>query len=61
MASDKLNKLVRYVDDLKNKLTSPPSAKHASDQASYHEFLRREIASHTVKIESLRMAEPAKK
>lgn len=63
-ANDKLNKLTKYVNDMRSKLSDPVPAKHASKSdggAAYKAFLQREIDTHQRKIDDLRMNEPAKK
>ncbi len=61
MANDKLTRLTRYVDDLKNKLTSPVPQKRAKSPETYKTFLRREIETHSRKIDELKLIEPVKK
>lgn len=58
---DKLNKLIRYVDNLKNRLSEPAPTKRPVNLECYRRFLQREIDSHSKKIDDLRMSEPAKK
>jgi hypothetical protein len=50
---DKLAKLQRYADDVKNKLSSPPSAKHKKDPTAYYEFWQRELTRTQKKIDGI--------
>lgn len=61
MANDKLNRLIRYVDHCKARLTSPPNEKHTQRAHVLYAWLEREIKMHQVKIDALKLSEPVKK
>lgn len=51
MTKDKLNKLIKYQSELKDKLTNPIPEKHKDNPASYKAFLNNELRLVTSKIE----------
>lgn len=61
MANDKLNKLARYVEEIKAKLSSPVPSKHTKSPETYLQFLHKELSYHSKKLEDLRLSEPTKK
>jgi hypothetical protein len=61
MSKEKLQKAVKYAEDLKNKLSSPVSEKHSHSPATYKQFLERELKSVTNKIDSLKLTATDKK
>lgn len=62
MSKEILIKQVRYQTDLKSRLDSKDvPAKHKNREASYREFLSKELKAVTAKVEALKMNEPSKK
>ena len=62
MSKEKVQKLTKYVSDLNNRLSSTTlPAKQVNRPDSYKQFLQKEIKMASVKLESLKMSEPAKK
>jgi hypothetical protein len=59
MSKEKLNKLTRYADGLKERLASPVPEKHAVHPVPYKQFLGRELKATTAKIETLKLVVPA--
>ncbi len=56
MTKEKYNNLIKYVNDLKNKLGGQLPAKHKNRKVAYHQFLNREIEQASKKIEDMRLA-----
>lgn len=54
MNKEKLVNLLKYSEDLKNKLSSPVPAKHINHPESYKLFLKNEIRLADKKITSLK-------
>jgi len=55
-SNDKLNSLLKYAEDTKNRLESEAiPAKHASHPEAYKAYLRRELEVVTRKIDGIRM------
>lgn len=56
VSQDKVLRLIKYVDDLKQKLAGGMfGPKHANAPEVYKAWLKREIDQHTKKIEALRL------
>lgn len=55
MSKEKLAKLIRYSEDLKNRLSSPVPEKHVRHPETYKRFLEREIATTSAKIDDLKL------
>lgn len=55
MRSEKLIRLEGYVQDLKNKLSSPVPSKHEGHSDTYKQYLHREIEQTEKRIESLKL------
>lgn len=55
MSTDKLARLTKYADDLKNRLSSPVPPKHLGAEKEFAQFLNRELDATTKKIESLKL------
>jgi len=55
MNKDKLNSLVKYASQLKDKLEAPTPSKHLHRPEAYKRFLKHEIAIAERKIESLKL------
>ena len=51
---DKIAKLAKYADGLRDKLSSPTPPKHAAREATYREFLRRDLAATQAKLSVLK-------
>jgi len=61
MSKEKLQSLTKYADNVKNKLSSSVPEKHKNRSAEYRQYLERELAASTKKIEALRLLEPSPK
>lgn len=55
MTKEKIANLTRYVESLKNRLSSPTPSKHAAHPASYRQFLEREIQVATKQLEDSKL------
>ena len=54
-SAEKITALQVYVDGLKSRLSSPIPEKHKAAPQPYIDWLNREIAQHTKKLEDLKM------
>ena len=60
MASEKLNSLIQYLENLQRRLAEKIPEKHAHRPNEYHGFLKQEVKRTSLKIEELRLKAPAK-
>jgi hypothetical protein len=58
MTKEKYASLTKYVNDLKNKLTSELPAKHKNRKQQYHNFLNKEIAFTTSQLQQAALDAP---
>lgn len=61
MNNDKLQRLTRYADDLRSRLSSPVPPKHLGGAKEFKQFLDRELATVTAKIEAAKLEGGSKK
>ena len=61
MSKEKLFSLIRYANDLKNKLTDAIPEKHKNRPQQYKQFLEKELKATNVQVEALRLAGADKK
>ena len=52
---DQINKLVKYITDLTDRLSAPTPKKHENRPNEYREFLVRELNGAKTKVEALKM------
>lgn len=55
MSKEKIKTLTKYVAELQNKLSSPPSAKQKNREKTYKAFLTKELSQTTKKLEALKL------
>lgn len=60
MSKEKANSLTKYLNELKNKLTSDTPAKHKHREKSYRNFLNNEIKNTTAALEAIKLENPTK-
>jgi len=60
MSKEKIQSLTKYANDLKSKLSATTlPEKQKNRPAQYRQFLERELATTTAKIDSLKISAPA--
>lgn len=55
MSKEKIARLTKYAEDIKNKIQVGPTPKHKDHPEAYNQFLQRELSTVNKKIEEMKM------